>query len=104
MKPDEGDITHMAKTKLSQGFELIGEHVLRLQKCERGADAVVEVRSGKLRAQVEIALADVTCQLYQVSDKIPFYPSFSFFRPPQLSSPSHGKNDLLPTYTHISRR
>jgi hypothetical protein len=40
--PDEADeegTTHMAKAKLSKGFELFGEHVLPPQKCERGASA-----------------------------------------------------------------
>jgi hypothetical protein len=32
MKADEGSITHMAKAKLSKGFELFGEHLLLLEK------------------------------------------------------------------------
>jgi hypothetical protein len=30
----------MAKAQLSKGFELFGEHLLPLQKCERGAGEV----------------------------------------------------------------
>jgi hypothetical protein len=36
MKADEEGITYMAKAKLSKGFELFGEHILPLQKCEKG--------------------------------------------------------------------
>jgi hypothetical protein len=72
MKDDEGGITHMAKAKFSKGFELIGEHLLPLQKCERGAGAGGQDGQGKLRAQVEIALADVS----GLSDKISFYSHF----------------------------
>ena len=75
MKEDDGGITHMAKTKLSKGFEFIGEHLLPLQKCGRGAGAGGEVEQGKLRAQVEITLADVS----RLSDKISVHSFFNFF-------------------------
>jgi hypothetical protein len=45
----------MAKAKFSKGFKLFGEHILPLQKCERGVGTGGEVGEGKLRAQVEIA-------------------------------------------------
>jgi hypothetical protein len=55
IKADKEGITHMAKAKFSKGFELFGEHILPLQKCERGVGTGGEVGEGKLRAQVEIA-------------------------------------------------
>jgi hypothetical protein len=39
MRADKEGITHMAKAKFSKGFKLFGEHLLPLQKCERGAGA-----------------------------------------------------------------
>jgi hypothetical protein len=95
IRPDEEDVTHMTKAKLSKGFELIGEH-LPLPKCERSPGAggeVQEVRQASCGRRLKLC-SDVS----GLSDKIPCH----FFRSHQFSS--HEKNDLLPAYTPISRR
>lgn len=64
MKPDEEGITHMTKAKLSKGFELIGEHIFPLQKCERGAGAGGKV--GRASCGRRLKSRDVS----DLSDKI----------------------------------
>jgi hypothetical protein len=68
IRPDEEDVTHMTKAKLSKGFELIGEH-LPLPKCERSPGAggeVQEVRQASCGRRLKLR-SDVS----GLSDKIP---------------------------------
>ena len=93
----------MAKSKLSKCFKLFGEHLLPLQKCESGEDAGT-VKSSRSTCRASCGRR-LKFERRDVSDYQIRY-SFTTFFSLGLSSlfMEKSKNDLLPTYTLISRR
>ena len=92
----------MAKSKLSKCFELFGEHLLPLQKCESGEDAgTIKVKSSRSTCRASCGRR-LKFERRDVSDYQIRYSFTTFFS--SASVLFSWKNDLLPIYTLISRR